>query len=68
MGQYFTIVNRMLRYLLHPRRLAVLIEIVFLILVLHLAYQLVDRVLPHPLEEPVAPRVPISLERYRRSP
>ena len=57
-----------LRYLLRRRRLALLIEIAFLIAVLHLTYRALERVWSNPSEEAVSPRVPMSLERYRRSP
>ncbi len=57
-----------LRYLLRRRRLALLIEIAFLIAVLYLTYRSLERVWSNPSEEAVSPRVPMSLERYRRSP
>ena len=54
-----------LRYLLRRRRLALLIEIAFLIAVLHLTYRALERVWSNPSETVGYPRVPTSLERYR---
>ena len=54
-----------LRSLLRRRRLALLIEIAFLIAVLHLTYRALERVWSNPPETEGYPRVPTSLERYR---
>jgi len=57
-----------MRHLLHRRRLALLIEIAFLIAVLHLTYRALERVWSNPSETVGYPRVPTSLERSHRSP